>query len=314
MRFAPCFYPTTVIFLDDDKCFFDDMAYQLSKDRATYLNFLSSSLFLEYLSLSPAPRFLQEYVTFVDHDLPDHYRHNANVVDFHHIAQDPQRFQEISVVVLDYDMPFFNGLEVSRQITNPHTKKILLTSIADEPLAIEAFHKGLIDAYIRKNNPLMIHQLNAHIYRLQKAYFIDAFAPFTQTLHTYHRDVEQYPIFTKQYQDLLETLIQKHHIVEYYLCEGVGTCLLINKQGQSFYFYCRNENDYKSLQWEEMSAQLRELFDNRRYLPHTPASERIKATKVEGPIPFYYAVQKAEMPSALKESFAQHRPVEANKG
>lgn len=307
MDFAPCFYPTTVVFLDDDEYFFDELKYKLSLTRSLYQDFVCPYLFLEYLSKAPPNRFLQDYLTFVDYDLPDHYRHNANVVDFHQISHDPQRFEEISVVVLDYDMPLMNGLEVSQKITNPHIKKIMLTSIADEQIAIQAFHKGLIDAYIRKSDPSFLAQLNAHIYRLQKTYFAEVFTPFTQTLKTYHREVEQYPIFTKEYCHVLENFMHQHEIVEYYLCEGVGTCLLVNKQGQCFYFYCRNENDYQSLKWQVLSREEQTKLLSRKYLPHMHSSSWIKATKVEASIPFYYGWSKAESSLALESSFADYQ-------
>lgn len=262
----PCFYPTKVLFVDDDVLFLDQLLPRLSSVRATYDHFLCPKLFVEFINNSPANCFVHKYVRFVDPLAIEHYRHDANITNLHEIMQDNSRFEEISVVVIDYDMPMMSGLEASQKINNPHIKKILLTGIADEPIAVEAFHKGLIDAYVRKQDRHLKDKLNAHIYRLQKEYFQEVFAPLTQTLHTYHREIEHYPIFTKEYQQITDKFVLEHNIVEHYMYEGVGTKIMLDKQGQVFYLHWKNENDFHALKDETLPKALLKKLSTRKYL------------------------------------------------
>ncbi len=57
--------------------------------------------------------------------------------------------QQISLIIVDQNMPEISGLEICKQITN-NIKKILLTGSDDLNLAIEAFNQQIIHAHIKK--------------------------------------------------------------------------------------------------------------------------------------------------------------------
>jgi CheY-like chemotaxis protein len=73
--------------------------------------------------------------------------------EIYKVIYNPRRYEEISTVIVDYDMPSMKGLEFCEKLQNPYIRKILYTGVAGEGLAIEAFNKGLIDGYIRKGDP-----------------------------------------------------------------------------------------------------------------------------------------------------------------
>jgi CheY-like chemotaxis protein len=87
------------------------------------------------------------------------------------LVHNPARFESLSVVVVDYDMPELNGLEFCRRVAHPSIKKIMLTGKADEHVAVKSFNEGLIDRFIRKHEVDAVETLNQAIRDMQRAYF-----------------------------------------------------------------------------------------------------------------------------------------------
>lgn len=323
MVLTPCFYPTTVLLLDDSQKFLTHIHENLCEGSFLYKSFETVKSFFTHLQTVPANQCLAHYLTYVDGKDDEHYQHNANIMDLRDIALHADRFQEVSVVVLDYDMPMMNGLDVAQQIKNPHIKKILLTGVADEHMAIEAFHKGLIDAYIRKDDPLFVEKLHNHIQRLQRLYFIDVFAPLTQTLHTYAREIancEIVPFFTEEYVQAFENCLRQHNIVEYYLCEAQGTTLMLDAKGNSFGFFIRTEGDFEFLlydqRFEDQSATLQKQLQKRHVMfcndwrttifgqAHLWPHFMRQATPISSHKPFYWACDQ----NLITLDYHKHKP------
>ena len=64
------------------------------------------------------------------------------------VVHDPDRFAEVSVAIVDYDMPGENGMEICRRLRNHPVRTVMLTGKADEKLATSAFNQGLIDRFV----------------------------------------------------------------------------------------------------------------------------------------------------------------------
>ena len=60
------------------------------------------------------------------------------------------RFKRISAMLVNYAMPTMNGLEFCAQLTDRDVRRVLLTGVADEKTAVQAFDAGLIDHYLPK--------------------------------------------------------------------------------------------------------------------------------------------------------------------
>ncbi|MFT3741115.1 MAG: response regulator [Gammaproteobacteria bacterium] len=71
----------------------------------------------------------------------------SKIQDIHLI---PDRFAQPSVVVIDYDMPKINGIDVCRMLPDISVKKIMLTGKAGNKTGVGAFNEGLIDQFIVK--------------------------------------------------------------------------------------------------------------------------------------------------------------------
>ena len=62
--------------------------------------------------------------------------------------------QDISVLFIDYHMPEITGIDFLREIRHLPIKKALITGEQDYKVAIDAFNSGLVDAYVRKDDPM----------------------------------------------------------------------------------------------------------------------------------------------------------------
>ena len=132
-----------------------------------------------------------------------------------------RRFDEISVIVVDYTMPHINGLSICEQLKDKPFKKLLLITQAQEEAAEQAFNQNLIHKYIRKDSPNFTLVLNAAIYDLLCDYFAEQF----QT----HNSV------APQIKQELSDKIQPHRIVEYYSITNPDAFLLLDDKANQFW-------------------------------------------------------------------------------
>lgn len=222
----PFYFPTTVVFVDDSTPFLANLSLQLNPQLAFKL-FHSPLRALAALDHEHTP-------VPIDSELFSLYRHreDARYADHvihvsldkvHRELHNADRFGQVSVVVVDYDMPEMNGLEFCRQLKNSSIKKILLTGKADEQLAVQAFNAKTIDRFIRKQDSNAMALLNNTIVELQQEYFQDMEQLLSGALsvgtHLFLRD----PVFAQRFQQIQQTL----GIVEHYLtCAPQGLLML----------------------------------------------------------------------------------------
>jgi CheY-like chemotaxis protein len=170
----PFSYPTTVAFVDDSAAFLSNLSLQLDPDLAFRL-FSSPSEALKFLNGRAAQDQSAEpiFSPYLDRtEENDAHQVIAMRVDaIRSLVHNPARFESVSVVVVDYDMPELNGLEFCRRVAHPSIKKIMLTGKADEHVAVKSFNEGLIDRFIRKHEVDAVETLNQAIRDMQRAYF-----------------------------------------------------------------------------------------------------------------------------------------------
>ncbi|WP_051908729.1 response regulator [Candidatus Odyssella acanthamoebae] len=158
-----CYFPTKVIFVDDSSSILRSLAPILDHNIATYGFFDNPYKALEFVNSFQGIDFLPSAFPSREQKSDEIYK----------AIFSPQRYEEVSSVIVDYEMPSMKGLEFCEKLQNPYIRKILYTGVADEKVAIEAFNKGLIDGYIRKqdesDDPSLI--LNNFIRQSQLKYF-----------------------------------------------------------------------------------------------------------------------------------------------
>ena len=208
----PYFHPTTAIFVDDNADFLQSLVLHLPGALA-YQTFASPERALARINQRPAqpPLYARCFSQLRRGDDQDDAQRLIHL-DLNLIEQEvsnAERFREVSVVIVDYDMPAMSGLTFVRQIKDPQVKKILLTGVADEKIAVKAFNEGLIDRFIRKHEPDAIQILNRSIVELERAYFADVSRMLLNSL------LLQSPSFLTepQFETLFAQLCRNQHFV-----------------------------------------------------------------------------------------------------
>ncbi len=242
---ACCYFPTTVLFLDDkiDELTGIKISLQrnlvckLYRDPLTALRYLTN----EY---QPKPFFKRWVSNLKDIDRENDPTHSYIDIDLYAIHREiyaTDRFEEISVVIVDYDMPKMNGLEFCKKIKNSSIKKLMLTGVADESLAVRAFNEGIIDHFVGKGERNFTEHLNKAIAELQYAYFHDLSSMISKNIGSNPYSCLSDPEFIKFFANIR----QERSIVEYYLVNDSGCFLLLDINGNPSWLVMKSEEHMK---------------------------------------------------------------------
>lgn len=236
-----CYFPTKIMFVDDNQRFLKNISFKIDEDQS-YVIFDNPTEALSYLQKEYAERpNMGKFSVNADsyESLPTKSVFSLDISRVVHEALNPKRFDEISVLIIDYSMPTMNGLEFCEKIKNLPIKKILVTGEADESLAVKAFNQGTIDKFILKSNPDFDNTLNTYIRELQQAYFLDTTKKISDVLF-------QDPMCclkNKALIDEINKLVAKHNIVEFYLLDTTGSLLMLDKDGKPLWFIVQGKED-----------------------------------------------------------------------
>ncbi len=196
------------------------------------------------------------------------------------------RFSEPSVVVVDFSMPNLNGLDLCAQLTNPNSRKVLLTGVANEKQAIHALNSDLIDFYIGKDEEELTNRLTSIVGTLNTRYFMDLLPISNQDA------LNQIPyIFDSKFADYFEQICEELEVVEYYFVTDPGGFLLINRHGNISRLIIMTLNEY--------GLSIDDLIQNQ-----APA-ECIEELKKETHIPFFQN-DDGEFTSAYLDDWSNH--------
>jgi CheY-like chemotaxis protein len=269
-----CNHPTTLIFVDDDEQFLEFTTLKLRRNFACK-NFMSSREAAQFLTQEYQPHPFTQHSLLLSSEDNNFEQENLtiNVNAIHQEIYNAARFDDISVVIVDYAMPGMNGLELCQQVKKP-IKKILLTGEADEKLATEAFNKEIIHRFIRKDDPQLSEKLQIAIRELQNGYFRDLCRIVIEAIHKnslYRTICLDDPIFI----NFFNKLIKKYNFVEYYLMESIGSFLCLDAEGKPTIFAVTND--------DMMDTYYRAAVD------HNASESIVTAIKNKKMFPFFYS-------------------------
>jgi CheY-like chemotaxis protein len=160
----------------------------------------------------------------------------VRLTNFLDLVENENRFNEISVIVVDYAMPGMNGIDLCRALSKHPAKKILLTGEADHRIAVDAFNEGLIHRFILKQTQedLLCKELNLAIDEMQNIYFSTNSRKILANLAL--DETFTNPFLIKFFNQIFS---QKKYM-EFYLLNARGSLLLLDENGEAEIFVCEN--------------------------------------------------------------------------
>jgi CheY-like chemotaxis protein len=223
-----CFYPTTLVLIDDDKNLLDSIESRM----------INQFMVKKFSSPVEALKFFRSYEEnpFTKHCIQRPERFHANIrhiqVDIKNIYQalfDNSRFNNISVIVSDYSMPEMTGAQVFNELYPLDCKKIMFTGEASDSEGLQAFNSGVIDRFCRKSAPPTT--MSVIFEDMQLRYFQERSKLILEAL----QDSEEPPPHCMLNPELVSpifSLLKSKGIMEFYLCSNEGVFLTVTHDGK----------------------------------------------------------------------------------
>ncbi|MCC2645089.1 MAG: response regulator [Burkholderiales bacterium] len=270
----PLFYfPTTIICVDDNPLMLQTLDNIIVQNYPRHLikkfaNSISTlDFFKEYTSEIAKIQFLRGFVEHEYYDLMNHNPVDLELSKFSELSKNLKKNNEVSVIIVDYEMPGLNGLELCQHLKHIPAKKVLLTAHADYKLALDAFNDKLIDRFVIKGQDDTAGNLVTYIKSLTLEYFDN----MTAKLQTHLTVNGNLAIFDDNFINFFSELINTRQIIEYYLIDKNGSFLLINNIGEHFCLVVHTDQSldyFVELYDDELSAEKYvNLVQQRRLIP-----------------------------------------------
>lgn len=320
------YYPTAVLFIDDNWGFIKDVSKSFPQETSPIVPYLFSSpkIAIDFANQDTFYKGLLGRIirsnAESDHQIGEETLSIYSQDIIHEVYQQ-QRFKQISVAVIDYEMPGINGIEVCQSIQNKNIKKILLTGVANEKIATQAFNQGLIYQYIRKHDTNFITKLHKVIRKAQRQYFEKISNIFNDAVKLKHKDKYNALISLKP---LINSIIKKYNIVEYYLIDNIGSLCMFNAFGDHYGFFVFGEEEINEMliTAEDIDAPqsiINDIKNRKKALcyfnpdsPHLPGVENWtpyfhSINRFGGKEGYYYTLQPNIIPINKENYFSFHQ-------
>lgn len=272
-RLPICYYPTTTILIDDNENFLNQISNFLKTKNFPCVIYNDPKKALHYINEEYQSNPFANRCINVDPDRNlDSFSMLFDYRKIHHEIYNPQRYQQISVIVVDYAMPAQDGLSVCKQVKDELALKLLLTGEVGSTFAVKAFNEGAINKFIRKGATDLPEIFIENLQDLQHKYFLNlSEAILTKVKSDLFKqspvclnDPAFIAVFTKIFED--------NQIVEYYLLDEHGSFLMLDSEGNPSWLIVKNEQDMQSVveQANDQHAQgdILDALTNRAVIPY----------------------------------------------
>ncbi|MBN2690158.1 MAG: response regulator [Gammaproteobacteria bacterium] len=247
---ACCDFPTTVLFIDDKQNYLNQIQLGLDED-LLYSFYTNPEQAIEFIkqNYKPTP-YIKKWLT------NDHT--DVDVTAIHQQIYTPNRFNEVSLVIVDYDMPIMNGLEFCQKLGDLPIKKLMLTGRAGYDLGVEALNNGIVDRFILKGSDEFESNFNRIIKNMQQQYFYDLSKPILQSLSLN----PYYCLNNPAFLSLFREVCAEQNVTEYYLIKDTGCFLLVDMSGNISWLAVKNEREMQhDYELAKNNETLRKLSD-----------------------------------------------------
>jgi CheY-like chemotaxis protein len=298
---SPYYYPTNIALVDDNESFLNTLSLHLMQHFScqTFTNPLDALHYADNL-YSVVSSKAAELKTDVDWDRA--VFENISSKQF-----DVKKYNELSVVIVDYDMPEINGIEFCARMKDPSVRKILLTGCASSTDVVTAFNENVIDYYIDKQTDNLLDVLHRTVYEMQKVYFQENLCALTMSLIE-----SKTPCFSDcALADFFDETCDRLDVKEHYFLSGPPRFVLRSSDAESTLIVMSDddlEQHMTIINEEDGPIEWIEKLASKEYVPHfisedgfyTPetqgsADPMVKATVICGEQNYYCALIGAEI-------------------
>jgi CheY-like chemotaxis protein len=236
----PIYHPTTVVFLDDQSLWLmtldlhlpDELSFKCFHDQDKALKVINQIK----KTTSPFSNYRNR-----EYPLENSHTINFDLNYFSKALSDPERFSDISVVVVDYHMPGMNGLDVCKKISDRNIRRIMLTGAANESIAIEAFNDGVIDGFIKKHEKNVIQKLLPMIWIGQQEYFNR-----TNVGIDVLKNIRLQFLHNANFVKLFHSICQERNIIEHYVTANPDGVFMLDSKANVTLLAVFTEDDLRS--------------------------------------------------------------------
>lgn len=232
-----CYRPMTVMLVDDDPDFLEQLSQQLS-EYLPVITFTNPDEAIQYFETQNLA--LQKWMSGKNKGAPEIIKHSRQE------PHNKDRFKGILVSVVDYEMPDKNGFDIMKTMGEPILSEmsfhsyILFTgkqfSDFDERLAALAVGKH----FISKWAPDRIEQLLKSIISHSTQTFQWMSYTIARTLSTDPSEKTGI-LFDGNFLDIFNSHINKNNICELYLFDRQGSYLFLDEHAKLSWMFVRND-------------------------------------------------------------------------
>lgn len=233
-----CYHPTTILSVDDDINFLENLSLTVSKKVA--------------LLCFDVPEKAIEYTKNEYHHLPFTTRCVINKdggikldsMAIRNEIYNVNRFKEIIINVTDYDMPHTSGIELIKTMEFPpevsQYSHIILTGKISAEFKEKLKGIGLSKEFIGKDDPEYIEKLLALIKKRWEIIF-QWYSYMPARILSINPKEKTHFLFDSKVMQLFNSYIKKNNICEFYLFDKQGSYLFLDNEANLSWFFVRNE-------------------------------------------------------------------------
>jgi len=226
-----CFFPTTVVLVDDDQDVLHKLKNILEKTNVICKSFTNPDKALKYIYDANCNKLnFCSVLRAGEYDTSEEKSALLNICLIHKEIYSQDRFLKISAVISDYYMPEMNGPDFCESLCDRNIQRILLTDKAEDYQALNEFNKNNITSFIRKDDKDFDSEIVERVNIAAHQYF----NLYTQVVKTFLGEEGGHLVDTRFLDLVLSDLWHSsdRKFVEYYMIDAYGGYLLLDADGK----------------------------------------------------------------------------------